>query len=60
MKFSHEFRDLSGKLVSTVKFELLVDDSILDVLEAFRSFLVAVTFSPEQVDKYIKGVWDEE
>lgn len=48
-KFSHTFRDHNGKEMSTIDVTTHAD-SLDDLLEDFKSFLLGCTFSPELVD----------
>ena len=54
MTFTHTHEDLRGNTVSTVQMVVYEDSTISDVLQEFRRFLLAVSFSPETVDRHIE------
>ena len=55
MTFTHTHQDLKGMTEASVIVTLYNDDSIHDVMQEFRRFLLAVSFQPETVDKYIEA-----
>lgn len=55
MTFTHTHQDLKGLTEASVTVTLYNDGSIHDVMQEFRRFLLAVSFQPETVDKYIEA-----
>lgn len=55
MTFSHSHKDLHGNIISQLTYTLYEDSGIHDVMQEFRRFLLAVSFQPETVNKYIEA-----
>ncbi len=55
MTFTHSHTDLQGNIVSSITYTVYDDGGIHDVMQEFRRFLLAVSFQPETVDKYIEA-----
>jgi hypothetical protein len=55
MTFTHSHQDLQGNTVSSITYTVYDDGGIHDVMQEFRRFLLAVSFQPETVDKYIEA-----
>ena len=55
MTFKHSHTDPAGNIVSELEYTVHEDGSITDVMQEFRRFLLAVSFHPETVDKYIEA-----
>lgn len=53
IEFKHEFKNIRGELVSEVSMKIHEDESLEDIMQEFRRFLLAVSFQPVSVDKYI-------
>jgi len=54
MTFSHSRKDLHGNIISHLTYTVYEDSGIHDVMQEFRRFLLAVSFHPKTVDKYIE------
>lgn len=55
MTFTHTHTDLQGNAVSSITYTAHNDESIHEVMQKFRRFLLAVSFQPETVDQYIEA-----
>lgn len=55
MTFTHTHKDLHGNVVSEIEYKVHDDGGIHDVMQEFRRFLLAVSYQPETVDKYIEA-----
>ena len=53
--FTHVHKDLHGNILSTVTYTVHNEGTIKDVMRDFRLFLLAASFHPETVDKYIEA-----
>lgn len=54
MTFTHSHTDLNGNVTTEIKYTVHEDGGIDEVMQEFRLFLLAVSFCPETVDKYIE------
>lgn len=55
MEFKHTHTDIQGNITSNISYVLEDDSGISEVIEAFRYFLLAVSFQPATIDEYIGG-----
>lgn len=55
MTFTHSQTDLQGNIVSSITYTVYDDGGIDEVMQEFRRFLLAVSFHPNTVDKYIEA-----
>jgi hypothetical protein len=55
MTFTNTHEDLKGKQLTTVQYTLYEDADLHTVMQEFRRFLLAVSFHPNSVDKYIEA-----
>lgn len=55
MTFTHSHQDLKGNITSSIEYTVHEEGDIDDVMQEFRLFLLAVSFQPTTVDKYIKS-----
>jgi len=53
MEFKHTHTNFKGDVESEITYTILQDCSLHDVMQEFRCFLLAVSYSPEGVSKYI-------
>lgn len=55
MTFKHKHIDYLGNVVSEIEYKVYGDEGIDSVMQEFRRFLLAVSFQPGTVDKYIEA-----
>ena len=55
MIFLHLNNDIKGKPISEIEYMVHEDSDIHEVMQEFRRFLLAVSFQPATVDKYIEA-----
>ncbi len=55
MTFTHSHQDMQGNTVSSITYTVYDDGGIDEVMQEFRRFLLAVSFHPNTVDKYIEA-----
>ncbi len=55
MAFTHTHEDLKGNVTSSVQCIVYDDSGIHEVMQQFRGFLLAVSFQPATIDKYIEA-----
>jgi hypothetical protein len=55
IEFKHEFKNIRGELVSEVSMKIYADEGLDDIVQEFRRFLLAVSFQPGSIDKYIEA-----
>jgi len=55
MEFKYTSRDLQGNELAEISYKVYEGSGIDEVMQEFRRFLLAVSFAPETVDKYIEA-----
>ena len=52
--FSYQFKDINGHVTSEVS-ATCHEESLPEVIQSFRYFLLGIGFQPESVDNYIEA-----
>ena len=55
MTFTHTHKDLDGNVVVEIEHKIHSDNGLDDIMQEFRRFLLAVSYSTATVDKYIEA-----
>lgn len=55
IEFKQERRDWAENLISEISIKLLEDEDLGEVVQQFRSFLLAIGYQPVIIDKYIEA-----
>ncbi len=56
MEFRHYHEDLLGNITTSISYKIHQDGGTLDdVMQEFRRFLLAVSYHPDSIDKYIEA-----
>ena len=55
MTWTCEHKDHNGKVTTEITYKVHNDSHIHDVMQQFRNFLLAVSFTPGTVDQYIES-----
>lgn len=53
--FSHYSKDVKENTISSVSYTVYEDANLSDLMQEFRRFLLACSYTPESVDKYIEA-----
>ncbi len=53
IQFKYEFKDRFDELQSSVSVESY-EESLPEIIQTFRNFLLAIGFQPESVNEYIE------
>ncbi len=53
MEFRHVHEGLGGEVNTSISYKVYDSDSLDEVMQEFRRFLLAVSFHPDSVEKYI-------
>jgi hypothetical protein len=54
MTFKYQFINLEGQLIAETVHSIN-EDSLADIMQSFRLFLLGSGFHPDSVDKYIEA-----
>ncbi len=55
MIFKHIHKDLQGQIISEITYEVHQESGLDEVMQEFRQFLLAVSYHPDTVSKYIEA-----